>query len=374
MGHEVFSRDSYTASRRSYGVSHDTGVTRHAEEETRRTGRPSAIVDPAIDQIRRSLIRLDPENGKFRVTVGCPIDVTVDCDTTGSMGGEVDTEMRVLPDLYELCARVLPGRDPQLCLGIFGDCEDRIVYCRPQFEMTAPKIVNYLKEMSPQRGGAGNNGEDPQYALFARAYLTDAYTNKISIKGYHFVVTDEPAHNSLRKGEIERIFGSDVWGVLKENGYDLENEFPDVETVVRALQNKTHAYVLVLEDDNYDAREKWSKLYGEDRVIIIPNTEVLPAVISAIIGLTEGTLELTKIEEFLEDANVDGRRISKLSRALSKVKVGEQLKLIHETGHELPKAGDIFEKKSDLWPISTAEETSNEESAVEDDGSSMNWL
>ena len=202
MGHETFSVESYRTARRAYGVTHDEGVTRKAEQRARDTGRLSEIVDPAINPVRFSKIRLNPHQKKWIATLGCPMDIEVSCDTTGSMGGEVDTEMMVLPDLYKAVAEVLPGYDPQLCLGIFGDVCDDFVLCRPQFEMEAPKIVNYLKEMAPQRGG-GDTPEDPQYAMFARAYLTDAYTDHIGLKGYHFVVTDAACHERLERGTIE---------------------------------------------------------------------------------------------------------------------------------------------------------------------------
>ena len=142
MGYETFSRESYRTARRDYGVTHDTGVTWNAEQRARHTGKLSEIVDPALGvngPVRFSKIRLNPHHKQWVATVGCPMDIEVSCDTTGSMGGEVDTEMAVLPDLYEAVAKVLPGYDPQLCLGIFGDCGDRFVMCRPQFEMEAPK-------------------------------------------------------------------------------------------------------------------------------------------------------------------------------------------------------------------------------------------
>lgn len=344
MGHQTFSTTSYYHARRDYGVTSDTGVTRKAEEQARKSGRLSKIVDPAVDPIRRSMIRLNPyQNKQWIVTVGCPMDIEVSCDTTGSMGGEVDTEMAVLPDLYGEVAKVLPGYDPQLCLGIFGDCEDRFVMCRPQFEMEAPKIVNYLKEMAPQRGGCGNYGEDPQYAMFARAYLTDAYTNRIGLKGYHFVVTDEPCHEQLRKHEVERIFGENIF---RDELKDLDREFPNVENMIRALKRKTHQFILVLSDYNYSALSRWEDLCGEASVIKIDSTHQLPAVISAIIGLTEGTLDIGNLEEHL------GNHCStSLVRQLSRIEIGAQAKLRHQLPHPVPQKGDIFASKGDTWPL-----------------------
>lgn len=344
MGHQTFSTTSYYRARRDYGVTSDTGVTRKAEEQARESGHLSTIVDPAVEPIRRSMIRLNPyQNKQWIATIGCPMDIEVSCDTTGSMGGEVDTEMAVLPDLYGEVAKVLPGYDPQLCLGIFGDCGDRFVMCRPQFEMEAPKIVNYLKEMAPQRGGCGNGGEDPQYAMFARAYLTDAYTNRIGLKGYHFVVTDEPCHEQLRRHEIERIFGENIF---QDELKDLDREFPTIENAIRELKRKTHQFVLVLSDYRYSAVSRWEDLCGENCVITIDSTRQLPAVISAIIGLTEGTLDIGDLDQHLGEY-----RSTKLIQELSRIEIGAQAKLRHRLPHPVPQKGDIFASKGDTWPL-----------------------
>ena len=295
MGNIKFSVSSYQKARQDYGVT-DKNVTWHAEESARKTGKLSEIVDPAIGPIRYSKIRLDPHNGKWISTVGCPMDIEMSCDTTGSMGGEVDTEMAVLPEMYNTVSSMLPGYDPQLCLGIFGDCEDDFVMCRPQFEMEAPKIVNYLKEMAPQRGGSGNHGEDPQYAMFARAYLTDAYTNHIGLKGYHFIITDEPFHRSLVREEIERVFGSKIF----ENELKSLSKIPSVEEMVAELKKKTHQFILILRSYFYnDTVQMWKDLCGDSSVIMIDSTYQLPKVVSSIIGLTEGNLDITDLEKYL---------------------------------------------------------------------------
>ena len=61
-------------------------MTRKAEQRAQDTGHLSEIVDPAIEPIRRSMIRLDPHQKQWIVTIGCPMDIEVSCDTTGSMG------------------------------------------------------------------------------------------------------------------------------------------------------------------------------------------------------------------------------------------------------------------------------------------------
>ena len=347
MGSRVFSVESYKKAREDYGVTHDADVTKVAEKHAQETGPLSEIVDPAINPIRRSLIRLDPHQKKWIATVGCPMDIEVSCDTTGSMGGEVDTEMKVLPDLYEAVAKVLPGYDPQLCLGIFGDCQDEFAMCRPQFEMEAPKIVNYLKEMAPQREG-GDTPEDPQYAMFARAYLTDAYTNRIGLKGYHFIVTDATCHERVQRGDITRIFGENIF----ENELKDMKNIPSIRQVIKDLKKKTHQYILLVDDYGPYTFAFWKELCGDNNVIVIDSTRQLPAVISAIIGLTEGTLDVTDLKKHLKGLAL----IESLIGQLSKIDIGAQAKLRHALPHPVPKAGDIFRNKGDLWPIQPGEE------------------
>lgn len=338
MGRETFSVESYHAARRTYGVDHAVGVTKRAEQQARETGHLSEIVDPAINPIRFSKIRLNPHQSRWIATIGCPMDIEVSCDTTGSMGGEVDTEMAVLPDLYDAVSNVLPGYDPQLCLGIFGDVCDNFVMCRPQFEMEAPKIVNYLKEMAPQRAG-GDSPEDPQYAMFARAYLTDAYTNHIGLKGYHFVVTDATCHYRITREDVTRIFGKDIF----DNELKNMTRIPSMNQMIKELKNKTHQFILVL--NSRSAAGFWRELCGEKSVIEIDSTHQLPAVISAIIGLTEGTVDITGIDQHL------GNKASRnLISQLSNIDVGAQAKLRHAMVHPIPKAGDIFTNKGDIWP------------------------
>lgn len=78
MGRDVFTVDDYVRARRTYGATNSTGVTRQAEERAHNTGRLSPIVDPAINPIRVSTIRLD-EYG---------------LGSTNTLGGEIRIQSR----------------------------------------------------------------------------------------------------------------------------------------------------------------------------------------------------------------------------------------------------------------------------------------
>lgn len=351
-----------------------TNVTRAAEEESRRTGRLDPLVDPAgYGVIRPSRMRFEERpDGLFTVTIGTPIPVETRLDTTGSMGHFVDIAMNNLKDLYLLTQEMLPGCDLQIATGIFGDCCDRFVLCRPQFEMEPEKIVHQLQLMAPQRGGGGNGGEDPHYGIFGGAYLVESYANKIGLKGYDFTVSDEPARDYLDASELVRIFGKDVFEKVRENGFDIDKKnLPMTKEVVAALNERAHAFVLSV-GDRYGAVRFWERMYGPERVIVLPDIDYLPHAQAVIVGLTEGTLSLEEVEEFLVKHEVDERSARALMRSVVNIPIGAQAAL--ENFDRRPQAGDVFRTKTDLWPMDPAEVPELSEAVAEDEETGPGWL
>lgn len=361
MGREVFSRTSFSETKRSFGITRETRVTEKAERQAQRTGKLLATVDPAHDVIRRSMMRFDERpGGGWIVTVGTPMPLESEVDTTGSMGNNVDISMRNLPDTYEMAAEMLPGYDLQVALGIFGDESDKFIFQRPQFEMTAQAIVNYLKDMVPERGG-GDWSEDPQYGLFAAAYLTDAYINRIGLKGYHFCISDANAHDCFTMDNMRRVFGAEVLEHVNSNVqkcYGANKHFTEsrinslrIGDVVEDLLTLSHAFFLQVDDDS-DAYGFWKEIYGRERVIQIPSTEYLPQVQAAIVGLTEGTLSLSNTAGWLVQHKVSQSMADELVDQLARIPLGAQATLRDKLEHTLPKTGDIYQSKTDLWPSS----------------------
>lgn len=385
MGREVPSVADYEKSWSERGITGDKkDVTAKAERQAQTTGTLSPVVNPANDPIRRSLMRFDPtqlEDGRraWVVTVGPPMPVETNVDTTGSMGGNVDLTAEHLPETYDLMKTVLPGFDLQCAFGYFGDVSDRFPFQRGQFEMTSAKLVEVLANMVPERNG-GDHTEDPHYGIFGATYLTDAYIHRIGLKGYHFTVSDAPTRTAFSKDTLIRIFGQDVLRNVVENGrfgIDPQGAIGAEigEDLIRAAQRRvrsltlkevvcdllqtTHAFYLhVIRYHNMDSDVpyEWLDAYGEQRVIKIPSTEYLPQVQSAIVGLTEGTLDMQSLPEFLEDNDVRGGVAQELIRELRKIPQGAQQRLLRNLPHPLPRAGDIFLNKSDLWPAYTMEE------------------
>lgn len=245
MGSVSFSRDAFRGAAKTY-VPRSGPATRAAEQAAKSTGKLDPLVDPAeYGVIRRSLVRfVERPDGLFELTIGCSMPVESRVDTTGSMGGNVDVAIRVLPDTYELTSRLLPGYDLHMALGIFGDVVDDWVLCRPQFEMVAEKLVQQLTLMVPERNG-GDFAEDPHYGIFGGAYLVASFANAIGLKGYDFTISDAPARDSLSERQLVRIFGEDVFDKVAANGFQLDrNDLPSTEEVVRDLQDRAHGFFL----------------------------------------------------------------------------------------------------------------------------------
>ena len=367
MGHASFSRSAFSTAVSSRGISSDH-ASRAGEEQVRNTGKLDELVDPAeFGVIRRSLVRFDERPDKlFELTMGCSMPIEVRLDTTGSFGRtNVNTAMRVLPDLYELASRVLPGYDVHVAIGIFGDHVDRFILNRPQFEMEADKIVHQLSLMNPEGNGGGNGGEDPQYGIFGGAYLVAAYANAIGLKRYDFTVSDEPARYSLNENQLKRVFGPEVFAKCRANGFDIDaNDLPSTKEVVADLLGQAHAFFLEVEGWGPETHKFWTDVLGPERVVILPRVDLIPQIQAIIIGLTEGTLSLDQVPDFLVEHQVDKATINQVQRSVANIPIGAQVPLreaIIDGGHEIPKAGDLYRVKPDvlaktnLWPIDPSE-------------------
>lgn len=376
MGEKVFSEADYTSAAEK--ATEATGsATERGEQEVIETGKLNPLVDPSeYGVIRRSLPRLKPPANRSKkklwtLLVGPPLPIETRLDTTGSMGGNVDIALRVLPNMYTACAAAAPGYDLQIATGIFNDVCDPFVLCRPQFEMHAEKIVEQLSLMVPHRSG-GDTPEDPHYGLFGAAYLTDAHIVKLGLKGYDFTVSDAPARDRLSEKQLMRIFGPQVFEKAKENGFDISvKDLPSTTEVVASLLDRAHAFFLQI-DNSSSTRHFWEGVFSAERVIPIPKTDYVPQVQAAIIGLTEGTLDLGNCEEFLRGQNVPEEFAKKIVQSLSKIPLGAQAQLPNFP--RLPVKGDKFETKTSLWPVgATTEVDSSDETDETEDDDKIVW-
>lgn len=364
MGRDAFTRTAYASASTAF-VPKSGPVTRRAEQRARETGKLNPLVDPSsYNSTRRSLLRFDKRpDDLYTLTMGCSMPFETRVDTTASMGHNVDVAVRVLPDAYELCSEMLPGYDLHMLTAIFGDVVDRFVLCRPQFEMEAHKLVEQMTLMVPERGG-GDFPEDPQYGIFGGAYLVAAYANSIGLKGYDFTVSDATARHQIDPGVLKRIFGPEVFDNCKANGHVIDsNDVPTLKEACEDLLKRAHAFFLQV-DNTSQTTKFWTGVYGEDRVVMVPDTEFLPQVQAVIVGLTEGTLALDQVYDFLRSNNLKKQDARLVENSVVNIPIGAQVPLreaIVASGHRIPVAGDVFKAKPDvfaktnLWPLEPSE-------------------
>jgi hypothetical protein len=351
MGKRTLSREAFRAAE-STAKAAGPSITSRAKQKLKSTGKIDPLVDPAgHGVIRRSISRKDKEGEYWVLTVGTAMPVELRLDTTGSMGDNVDRAFDALPHTYSLLAQV-PGAvlsryDAQICNAIFNDVDDDgPVLCRTQFEMDI-EIANQLTKMIPL-GMGGDEPEDPQYGMFASAYLTAAEIHKLGLKGYDFTVTDATAHGDIDLRILKHVFGDEVIEKANENGHQLDkHNLPQMDEIVNDLLMSSHAFVLTVGTRSVSY---WERCYGSERVVTLPSIDVLPHAQAAIIGLTEGVLNLQSLETFLvEQGGLKPGQASQVVKAVAGIPIGAQVEL--PNFDKIPMAGDRFTNKTDLWPI-----------------------
>jgi hypothetical protein len=364
MGKHTTSRESFASATAAF-VPKEGPATEKATRQARITGKLHPLVDPkGHNVIRESRPRFSKtKSGLWRLNVGTPLPIRSLLDTTGSMGDNVERALRVLPDLCEFAVEVLPGYDPQYAIGIFGDVVDQFVLCLPQFEMLSERLVEQLTFMVPE-GAGGDSDEDPDYGIFASAYLTATYAERIGLKGYEMVISDARGRGRIDAENLVRVFGDEVFELAAKNGHRIDrDDLPTTKEIVSDLLKRAHAFFLQV-GANSGVTDFWARLYGRHRVVQLPSVELLPHVQSAIIGLTEGTLELSSLGAFLRAHNVTGSAASTIITSLSKIPIGAQACL--PAFKKRPQKGDLFKAKTDLWPVKKADAAGRDDQDEED--------
>jgi hypothetical protein len=384
MGDRTLSRTAYTSVHTKATKGGTKSATRDAEEQFHRGEGMDPLVDPKgpahLGPVRLSLPRFEKQGDYWLLTRGTPMPEETLLDTTGSMGSNVDIALKVLMNDYEMSTSgdtpVLGRYDLQIATSIFNDVEDQVqdgkpVLCRTQFEADE-KIAMQMSRLIPGRGGYGNGKEDPQFGLFGAVYLTNASINRYGLKYYHFTVSDEPLVETVSLRWLKHIYGEDVLECIKENGYVFTADaLPDTAKIIKDLQGKAHAFFLQV-DSRKDVTSQWTDLYGPDHVVMLPEgTRHLHYVKGVIIGLTEGTLDLRSAKDFLRGHGATADIANQVIRAVAHIPLGAQQ--LCPNFDRIPKAGDLFKEKTDLWPIDPDSIDLSTES-IAPDNEPVTWL
>jgi len=338
-----------------YVEAKSTGSTTSAGEKRHQEGKG---LDPRVDPKANGVIRRSKSYksdeifpGKIVLFRGTAMLVETRLDSTGSMKSYIDTALRVLPETYKLVGKALKRYDPQIITSIFGDVVDNYILCRSEAEMDV-RIAEQMTLMVPE-GRGGDDPEDPQFGFFGGAYLTYCEAVELGLKSYDFTITDTDAHDEISLRNLKRVFGEEVIQKCKENGYEIdEHQLPNTEQIAHDLMKRTHAFVLMVNDHSWPIRY-WSNIFGPERVVLLPKTSLIPEVEAAIIGLTEGVLELSTLEDFLVENGTNRSDAVAIKRAVAGIPLGAQALL--DNFEKIPLKGAIYASKDDLWPIAENE-------------------
>ena len=121
-----------------------------------------------------------------------------------------------------------------------------------------------------------------------------------------------------------------------------------VEELGRQALQKWHTFFLQVSSNPYTTGY-WSQVLGREQVVMLPRTEDLAVVQAAIIGLTEGVLDLQSVPDFLAEARVNRRDAMQIVRAVSNIPLRAQAML--PNFDRIPLKGSIFASREDIWPI-----------------------
>lgn len=130
-------------------------------------------------------------------------------DVTGSMGFVAHALMSsglntLATEIYER----RPVADPHVMVMAVGDAKtDAAPLQVTQFEADI-RLADQVRRLWLEGNGGGNGGESYSAAHAFAGLRTDVDSVRVrGKKGYLFTIGDEPIHDGLRRGELERIFG-----------------------------------------------------------------------------------------------------------------------------------------------------------------------
>lgn len=351
-------------------------VTAKAEERRQQGLGLHELVDPqGFGKIRISVgPRVKQKKGNlFKLTRGVGLLFEFLLDTTGSNRDRVTEAFNVLPKTYKLFTKgktPVAGRyDAQIINASFGDKQDQYILSRTQAEMDE-RIAEQMRYMNVEGLGHGDGAEDPQYGLFAAAYLTKTDVARYGLKHYHFTATDDHGREiDLR--QLTRVFGEDVFEKVAENGYEkiTDKKLPKLKQVVADLQKNAHTFMFHIwgnqRDSYYDKHvaEYWSEIYGADRVITITTANYLAELQALVVGLTEGVITLDTAEQYLiDEAQLSKKEAKELVKQVAHIPLRAQADL--PNFNKIPKAGDLFESKDSLWPVGVDDSQKEDEDEI----------
>jgi len=298
MGSGLWSTDVYAAAARYRAA---TGASAFGYSDG-----GASQVHPGLDP--RDVMRESRDSAEHPESLA----IAVLFDVTGSMR-QVPRALQVkLPQLLGLLLRQGYVAHPQIMFGAVGDATcDRAPLQVGQFE-SDNRMDDDLGRILLEGGGGGQKTESYELAMYfmARHTAIDCFEKRAK-RGYLFLVGDEMAYPTVKRGEAGRVIGD-----------GLAQDIP-LAGIVAEVTRMWDTYYILPEGTSHAGDSQvlrfWRDLLGQN-VIELADLDAVCETIALTIGLGECAIDLT---EGLDDlADVGSPAGPTVSKALATIGAG----------------------------------------------------
>lgn len=322
-------------------------VHARGEEVFRETGKLDPLVN--VYGVRRVSRNAMVKEGDGAVLAkGIKLPIILSTDGTGSMGenvakafygmGRIDAMLSGLRDRYQT----------DLSFAVMQDVGDH----HPVFQMSQwesdNRAAEHIRLLVPDRAG-GDETEDYDIGLWYVQYATEIDIVRYGLKGYFFVVGDQIGRGYVTSEVIKRHLG-----------HEMQRPRLTTKEICQSLLDHWHLFYVQVGSGGGGYRNEitswWHERLGQDRVVIVPEPDLLAEVQAGLLYVTE-TLAPTEggLVDFLkaDGANeivstADARNIWSWIKEAG-VPFGAQAKL---SGYgDIPMPGAKFAHYRHTWPI-----------------------
>lgn len=320
-------------------------------DQARQEGKPlDRNVDPRSGGVQRLSYNYMEEAlpTGWKLVRGIAVPVSTDLDATGSMHENFGIAFEAIPNVQRYLERLLERYHRQFSTGAIQDVYDQglrggrvdnpvLAYQKTQYE-DDQRIYKQMRHFQLARNG-DDSIEDHQLALWYMANRTKTDILRYGLLGYYFIISDEIGRDWVTAKDVKDVFGLDLQAARVRTG-----------DVAQKVLEMRHTFYLQVYSHSHTT-SWWGEMIGRERVVILPETRLIPEVQAVIIGLTEGTLkDLSEARTFLEeDAHLSRRETESVLSAV--IDVPKLAQASRPGFNDIPKAGDVFAEERDVWPI-----------------------
>lgn len=270
-----------------------------------KSGKTARKVHDLLDPKRKKLIESRDSDAHPNSNA-----VAVICDVTGSMSRVPYTVQAELPKLMGLLLRKGYLADPQILVGAIGDAySDAFPLQVGEFE-SGIEIEDCLTRLILEGGGGGSIQESYELAMYflARHTALDCF-EKRGRRGYAFFLGDETPYPTIPAKQVESLIGD----TIQANVSTAE--------IAAELQRTYDCYFILPGQATHRGErilQPWRELFGQN-IIELPDASAVCECIAGAIGVAEGAVLPSELEDHLVAAGTSASSAASVSRALSTV-------------------------------------------------------